>query len=195
VASPTKAFPKSAGDVALVKPALDWLPGYVDAVARGYARSTFDPSVGQRDLAKIEADAAAFVKGLDDEDATGDPMTLPDGTVVPRIPGFARWIWDGEFCGSISLRWVKGSPTLPPHVSGHIGYSVVAWKRGRGYASRALGLLLPEAKARGLPYVDITTDDDNVASQRVASANGGVLIDRDCKPGAVPPSLLYRIQL
>jgi predicted acetyltransferase len=37
------------------------------------------------------------------------------------------------------------------------------------------------AAAEGLPVVDITTDLDNVASQRVIRANGGVLVERFTK--------------
>jgi predicted acetyltransferase len=53
-------------------------------------------------------------------------VALPDGTMVPRLPGFWRWLWDGEFCGSIQFRWQPGTPDLPPTCLGHIGYSVVA---------------------------------------------------------------------
>ena len=37
--------------------------------------------------------------------------------------------------------------------------------------------MLPIAAAEGLPFVDITADLDNVASQRVIEANGGVLVE------------------
>jgi predicted acetyltransferase len=63
-------------------------------------------------------------------------------------------------------------------VLGHIGYAVVPWKRGRGYATRALALLLPEARKEGLTYVELTTDADNLPSQKVISNNGGVVIER-----------------
>ena len=110
------------------------------------------------------------------------PITLPDGSKVPRIPGYTRWMWDGEFCGSIGLRWVPGSQDVPPYVLGHVGYAVVPWKRGRGYARQALEAILPDAKAIGLSYVEMTTDPDNVASQRVMLAAGAVLVERFTKP-------------
>jgi predicted acetyltransferase len=74
---------------------------------------------------------------------------------------------------------------------------VVPWKRGRGYASQALGLLLPEVAAMGLPWVELTTDSDNIPSQRVILKNGGLLLERFRKPAAYggAKSLRYRIPL
>lgn len=106
-------------------------------------------------------------------------------------------MWDGEFCGSIGFRWQPGTPDLPPHCLGHIGYSVVPWKRGLGYATQALADILPEAIRAGLPYVELTTEVSNIASQRVIEANGGRVVERfnklACYGGA--ESLRYRIGL
>jgi predicted acetyltransferase len=57
--------------------------------------------------------------------------------------------------------------------------------------------MLPEVKAIGLPYVEITTDPNNIASQRVIAANGGVLIERFTKPPQFgsKPGLRFRISL
>jgi predicted acetyltransferase len=124
-------------------------------------------------------------------------VTLPDGSTAPRIPGFRLWIWDGELCGVIGLRWLPGTSELPPYVLGHIGYVVVPWKRRRGYARAALGMMLVRARAEELDSVEITTDPDNLASRRVIEANGGVLVATFTKPaqyGSVP-GLRYRIDL
>jgi predicted acetyltransferase len=106
-------------------------------------------------------------------------------------------MWDGEFCGSIGFRWKPGTEALPPHCLGHIGYSVVPWKQRRGYATRALAEMLLEAAAEGLRYVEITTDPNNVASQRVIEANGGVLFEEFVKPAAFGSKrgLRYRVNL
>ena len=146
---------------------------------------------------KIETAPAAFLASLEDREAKGEPILLPDGSMAARIPGFRRWLWDGEFSGSIGFRWQRGTTALPPHCLGHIGYAVVPWKQGKGYAKRALNLLLPEATAEGLPYVEITTDPENIASQRVILANGGVLVEHFIKPPQFgsKPGLRYRIAL
>ena len=79
----------------------------------------------REDLSRIYADAAAFLASMEDREAKGPPVTLPDGSTARRLPGFKRWLWDGEFCGSIGLRWQPGTTALPPHCLGHIGYAVV----------------------------------------------------------------------
>src|SRR5512144_1687906 len=155
-------------DMKLVWPSTEYLPSYVTALERGWSPDNLRGEAAAREeLAKIAANATAFVASLVDVEATGSPITLPNGTTVPRLPGYRRWLWDGEFCGSIGFRWQRGTEALPPHCLGHIGYSVVPWKQGRGYATQALRALLPEAKAEGLRYVEITTVPENVASQRV----------------------------
>ena len=182
----------------LVRPARAHLASYVDALERGWsADNVRGGAAAAEELEKIRADAGEFLASLEDREAKGAPVKLPDGTLVPRLPGFRRWLWDGEFAGSIGLRWQPGTTALPPHCLGHIGYAVVPWKKRMGYATVALGLLLPEARAVGLPFVEITTDPDNLASQRVIEANGGELLEHFVKPAQFGgrPGLRYRIHL
>ena len=120
---------------------------------------------------------------------------LPDGSTVRRLPGFNLWMWDGEFCGRIGFRWQPGTEDLPAHCLGHIGYTVVPWKRRLSYATRALGAILPDAWAEGLRYVEITTDPDNVASQRVIERNGGVLVDEFLTVPALGGTLKRRYRI
>jgi predicted acetyltransferase len=164
----------------LVVPSLDRLDAYAGALRRGefYPDNSRGAPSALDELAKIEADPAAFVASLDDRDGKGKPITQPDGSTVPRLPGYRRWLWDGAFCGHIGFRWQPGTSALPPYVLGHIGYGVVPSKRGRGYATRALALMLPEARKMGLAHVELTTDTDNLPSQKVILANGGTLVER-----------------
>jgi predicted acetyltransferase len=203
----------------LVWPGREYLAGYVDALERGWSPDNVRGAEAAREqLEKIAQDADAFLASLVDREAKGDPVRLPDGTTVERLPGYNRWMWDGEFCGVVGFRWSRGArgagapgvahrgagapgvaiEALPPHCLGHVGYSVVPWKRGRGYAKSALREFLPEAKAEGLKYVELVTDHDNIASQRVIEANGGVLVEEFIKPavyGHNKRGFRYRVTL
>ncbi|MDP3085101.1 MAG: GNAT family N-acetyltransferase [Rubrivivax sp.] len=182
----------------LVWPSALHLPSYVQALQSGWSADNVRGAVAAaEELARIEADAAGFLASMVDREAKGDPVTLPDGSQVRRIPGLRRWMWDGEFCGVIGFRWQPGTEALPPHCLGHIGYAVVPAKRNRGHATQALGATLALARAEGLRFVELTTDPDNIASQRTIEANGGVLHERFTKPAqyGATPGLRYRIAL
>jgi predicted acetyltransferase len=168
----------------LVWPAAHYLSGYVHALQQGWSPDNLRPQAALDELARIAQDPARFLSEQVDREAKGPPIILPDGSTVARLPGYVRWMWDGEFCGTISFRWQPGTTELPPYCLGHIGYSVVPWKRRRGYATRALHLLLPHASEEGLPYVELTADADNIASRRVIEANGGELVERFYKSAA-----------
>jgi predicted acetyltransferase len=185
-------------EMKLVWPARDYLPSYIAALKRGWSPDNIRGVVAaQEELERIAANPAAFITSLVDKEADGGPIALPDGTTVPRLPGYRRWLWDGEFSGSIGLRWQRGTEALPPHCLGHIGYAVVPWKQGRGYATRALREVLREAKGEGLRYVEITTAPDNLASQRVIQRNGGVLLEEFVTPPTLGGrrELRYRVSL
>ena len=182
----------------LVWPSPEYLPSYVTALERGWSPDNLRGEVAAREeLAKLAANPAAFLASLVDIEATGSPIVLPDGTTVPRLPGYRRWLWDDEFCGSIGFRWQRGTEALPPHCLGHIGYSVVPWKQRRGYATSALREVLQDAKARGLRYVEITTAVDNAPSKRVIESNGGIFVEEFVAPLALGGGneLRYRVPL
>ena len=168
----------------LICPSAEHLPSYSAALERGWSPEISRPEAAREELARVAADPVLFVAQQVDLDAKGPPIRQPDGTTVPRLPGYRRWMWDGEFCGTIGFRWQPGTTELPPHCLGHIGYTVVPWKRRLGYATRALALILPEVKREGLEFVEITTDVENIASRRVIESNGGVFVERFRKPPA-----------
>jgi len=171
----------------LLVPSLAYLDAYVDALKRDWSPDNIRlGEAAAEELALIDEDPPAFVTMLDDREAKAGPITLPDGSQVPRLPGYRRWIWDDGFCGSINFRWQPGTEALPPTCLGHIGY-----------ATRALAMMLPEARKEGLAYVELTADLDNLPSQKVITNNGGVLVQRFRKDpvyGSVE-ALLFRIDL
>lgn len=184
--------------VRLIKPDLEHLPAYSDALLRGWSPDNVrGPITARAHLDAIEKDAAAFVEGLEDREAKAGDLTMPDGSKVRRLPGFVRWIWDEGFAGTVGFRWRPGDNTLPPYVLGHVGYAVVPWMRGRGLATAGLKLMMPLMRAEGLAYVELTTDPANLASQKVITSNGGYLLERFNKPEAYGggETLRWRIDL
>ncbi len=185
-------------EMVLVVPAAPHLDSYVRALETGWSPdSTRGKEVANQQLALIRSDPAGFLASLDDPEARGAPVELPDGSTVPRLPGVVRWMWDGAFCGMIGFRWQAGTAELPPSCLGHIGYNVVPWKRGQGHATRALSAMLDQARDLGLPWVELTTTPDNASSRHVIEANGGRLVERFAKLPAYGggAALRFRIDL
>jgi predicted acetyltransferase len=155
--------------ITLVEPGPEWLDAYEHALAQGWSPNTTQ-DISREQLALLRKDPANFFRA-----AYHSPtIRLPGGREVPRLPARDFLISDGEFCGRIGLRFQPGTEELPPYVSGHIGYTIVSWKQGRGYATQALRRILPFARAAGLARVMITCDDDNIGSIKVIRANGGI---------------------
>ncbi len=181
----------------LITPGLRHIPDYLAALRRGWSPDTTRPGPDLDEIARATREPGTLIALLNERQPRGRTVRLTDGTDVPRLPGITRWMWDGTLAGSINLRWQPGSTDLPPTCLGHVGFSVVPWKRQRGYATQALGDILPLAAAEGLAFVDVTTDVDNVASQRVIEANGGVFVRRFTKQVANGGglALLFRIRL
>lgn len=164
--------------VSLVTPTLNLLPDYVAALQQGWSADNLrGKAAADEELERIDTDPEGFVALCDNPAGLGPPIKRLDGATVPRLPSIRRWIWDDGFCGSIGLRWSPGGTALPSWFPwGHTGYAVPPWKRGRGYATEALSLLLPLARERGLAWLELTTDAGNGASQRVVAKNGGYVV-------------------
>ena len=156
--------------ITLLRPSLDWLPAYEDALVRGWSPNT-EQDVSAEQLRHLRRDPERFLHDL----YHSPTIRLPDGSHVPRLPAHDFWISDGEFCGRIGFRFQPGTEDLPLTVYGHIGYTIVPWKQRRGYATQALRMLLPVVRSEGFSRVLITCDDDNQGSRKVILANGGVL--------------------
>jgi hypothetical protein len=84
---------RDAAAFRLVKPDLAMLPEYVTALERGWSPDNVrEAEAAREELRRIRDNPARFVALLDDPEAKGDPVILPDGSVVPRLPGFRRWL-------------------------------------------------------------------------------------------------------
>lgn len=167
--------------VELRVPTQELLPDYVSAIERGWCPGNLGGrAAADEELARIAADPNGFIASLDNPEGRGPPITWVDGTTHPPLPGYRRWIWADGFCGLVGLRWWGDGDGLPDWFPyGHIGYSVPEWKRRRGYATAAVALILEDARARGLTWVEATTNADNIASQAVLLKNGGQIWSRE----------------
>lgn len=159
------------------------LPAWLEALERGWTPSLSRPQLAQEQMTAIRTDPDAFLADLSDPDGAGPPVPLPDGSTVPRLP-WQRWvIWNDGFCGVIDLRYQKGTSDLPPHVLGHVGYSVVPWRWREGLATRAMQEIADYAGALGLTWIEAAIDPENLASLGVMRAVGATLYERR-NPGA-----------
>lgn len=117
--------------------------------------------------------------------------TCPNGFV----PAVSYLIFDGnDIVGAINLRYKSNDFIL--NVAGHIGYAILPSMRNKGYATEALRECLIKACQMGLETVVITTDLDNVASQRVIAKNGGKFVEEkgDKKIFAIELSQVVSVQ-
>jgi predicted acetyltransferase len=94
--------------------------------------------------------------------------------MVPSYEFQMQLVDRGIRIGGVSLR--VGDTEHIKYV-GHIGYSVVRAYRGHHYAARATRLLIPLARAHGMRELWITTDPDNVASQRTCEILGAEYVE------------------
>ncbi|RXT24133.1 GNAT family N-acetyltransferase [Rhizobium leguminosarum] len=177
---------KPAGRVVLLQPDLENLSGFEAALATGWSpdpRRALDEAYVRGELQRLRQDRGKFLDDL-----------IPDGrrrarSGPPPLTTRLFWIWDGQFCGSISLRFQAGTEVLPPEVSGHVGYSVVPWKQRNGHVTTALSLLLAVAAKEGLDRLVILCNEDNDASRRVIERNGGELFMRGPHPSDRPDQI------
>ena len=106
-------------------------------------------------------------------------IKMSRGIDLPKgfVPQTSYFLWDEEkIVGLFRVRHYLND-YLKKH-AGHIGYGIAPQYRGKGYGKELLRLLLIEANKIGLEKVLITIHSDNIASQKVALANGGVITEK-----------------
>ena len=94
-----------------------------------------------------------------------------------KVPSTTFWLYvDGVPVGFGNLRHFLTEALSK--AGGNIGYGIAPEFRGKGYGNILLKLLLQEARKIGLEKVLVTIHLDNIPSQKVALANGGVISEK-----------------
>jgi predicted acetyltransferase len=157
--------------ISIRKPSAIFLPGFLDALKRGWPEA-WEPSARLSIRVAAAEDPTLFL----DRMVRGEfgTVSATDASDDARVSGRTFWIWDGEFCGAIEFRYVPRTEDLPAGLQGHVGFAVVPWKCGQGYATRALAMLVPVLEAETtLDRVSIVCEAGNIASRRVVEKIGG----------------------
>ena len=135
-----------------------------------------------------DGDAATLIAGRDEEfhRFMGPGSDDPRPTAVIEVDGR-----DGpEVVGWVDHDDHHAHPWLTPSQC-NVGYHVFAAHRGRGYAARAVRLLLDELGELGTcTEATFLVDAENVASLRVAGAVGAVEQDRPVNAEGRPQEFL-----
>ena len=169
--------------VQLVLPSLKYRASYLQALEESKGET------GETQLNKPEENQSFedFVQQLHDN-ARG--VNLPKGWV----PASMFWLIDNEeVIGRTHIRH-ELNDYLFKH-GGHIGYYIRPSKRNMGYGKKILELSLAEAKKLGLKKVLVTCDDDNIGSQKIIEANGGVLENKVSTEEGKPQTCRYWIEI
>lgn len=154
----------------LTTPTLEGLAGYEDALERGWSpdpRRMGDAAYIAAELADVRRNRAGYLGKILGHAAPGQAAD------ANALINHAFWIWDGAFAGKADLRYIPATGGVPDSVPGHVGYSVVPWKQGRGYATAALLALMGIAREKGLGELRILCNVENLASKAVIEKVGG----------------------
>lgn len=139
------------------------------------------------DLPSVNSDFERFLRHLS--------LQKDRSKLAPyQVPQSTFWLIDNnEFVGFLNLRHELNEALK--RIGGHIGYAIRPTKRGHGYGKEQLRLGLQKAREQGLKRVLITCDENNIASQKVIEANGGILENTIEVEGALSKKLRYWINL
>jgi predicted acetyltransferase len=151
------------------------------------------------DMAR-ECDAAGefrYALALRDFDAylhRIDESRRADGLTEGWVPGTEFWLEDrGLIVACARLRlWLTADLE---NEGGHIGYDVRPSLRRQGYGTALLGLVLLEARSRGIPRARLTCDADNIGSIKVIERNGGKYAGSGISKESGKPVRQYWVEL
>jgi predicted acetyltransferase len=169
----------------LIKPTPKYKDSFLAAVREFQAeeRQSF-PIVQMIDVEAIEKDFASYVQAC------------LNGRWPPPEPDWGSsancWLVDeDEVLGLINIRHRLTEASR--RVGGHVSFGIRPSQRRKGYATQMLEMAVWQAHNKlGMNRVMLTCDVDNIASQKVIQANGGVLEDVIKLDGVDPEPTIMR---
>lgn len=112
-----------------------------------------------------------YKKWLVKSDISSKKTEMEDGWKVPQS---TYWLFaDGKPIGMGKIRHFLTDKLIEE--GGTLGYAIIPSERKKGYGTVLLNELLKEAQKLSIDKVLLTIRNDNVASIKVALANGGVI--------------------
>ena len=97
----------------------------------------------------------------------------PTEKLVPESVFFLLDEDRNRLIGAVAIRHYLNDHLL--REGGHIGDGIRPSERGKGFATKMIGLALSECRKLGINRVLMVCDKDNIASARSITGNGGVL--------------------
>ncbi|MFM9991113.1 MAG: hypothetical protein ACKVOY_06715 [Burkholderiaceae bacterium] len=113
----------------LIQPTVDHLQSYLQTLERGWNPLYYKHPVPLTLIEAMEKDPERFISLHHDPTGELSAQKFKDGPTKTNIPSITKWMWDGDYAGSIDIRWQYGKTDLPVNSNGHIGYTVPPWKR------------------------------------------------------------------
>ncbi|MBS5136854.1 GNAT family N-acetyltransferase [Negativibacillus massiliensis] len=112
---------------------------------------------------------------------TGDTLTLKIIEKNPgdeqAIPFYYYDIYKNDSDQPIGKISIRIGHNFHSYYNGNLGYEIDEPYRGHHYAMIACQMLLPVAKAHGMDYLDITCNEDNIASYKTMEHLGAELLE------------------
>lgn len=167
-----KVYLKDENDIKLIKPTIEYKEQAKEMMdeARKYDANNLDIWAGYSSMQKYEH----YEEWLEKLENDLDFENIKPGR-VPASTYFLLRKKDNKILGIINIRYELNE--YLENFGGHIGYSIRATERKKGYGKKQLELALDKCSEISINNVLITCREDNKESAKVIEACGGIYED------------------
>jgi len=104
----------------LIQPTVDHLQSSLQTLERGWNPLYYNHTVPLTLIEAMKKDPERFIFFHHDPTSESCAQKFKDGPTKPSIPSITKWMWDGDYAGSIYIRCQYGTTDLPLDANGHI---------------------------------------------------------------------------